>query len=510
MSRQRRLPSRDEESGLSDERRYGPRRLASLLSNEVEVSPEHGNVWIQALTADSRAVRPGMLFAALPGTKSDGARFIPQAVEAGAAAILMGEQALPGELSIPVIRVGDPRHTLALIAARFYARQPRTVAAVTGTNGKTSVSVFLRQIWERAGYKAASLGTIGLVSPGGAVTGTLTTPDPIQLHEIMADLAGDDVTHLALEASSHGLEQRRLDGVRFAAAGFTNLSRDHLDYHLTLQEYLRAKLRLFDTLLPKGAAAVTDADQAEAAAVQKIAKERELDYFSVGRNGETLKILSVTRMHDGVRLLIEAFGEKRYVALPLVGHFQISNALVAACLAIATGVEALKALDALSELKGASGRLELVGAHPTGAQVYVDYAHTPDALSNALRALRPHAKGKLIVIIGAGGDRDPGKRPLMGQAANENSDRVIVTDDNPRSESPAAIRRAVLGGAPDADEIADRRAAIRTAVAALKEGDILLIAGKGHETGQTVGDKVLPFSDQDEARAALKGVGARA
>ena len=370
--------------------------------------------------------------------------------------------------------------------------------------------MFLRQIWERAGYKAASLGTIGLVSPGGAVTGTLTTPDPIRLHEIMADLAGDDVTHLALEASSHGLEQRRLDGVRFAAGGFTNLSRDHLDYHLTLQEYLRAKLRLFDTLLPKGAAAVTDADQAEAAAVQKIAKERELDYFSVGRNGETLKIVSVTRMHDGVRLLIEAFGEKRYVALPLVGHFQISNALVAACLAIATGVEALKAIDAMSELKGASGRLELVGAHPTGAQVYVDYAHTPDALSNALRALRPHAKGKLIVIIGAGGDRDPGKRPLMGQAAHESSDRVIVTDDNPRSESPAAIRRAVLGGAPDADEIADRRAAIRTAVAALKEGDILLIAGKGHETGQTVGDKVLPFSDQDEARAALKGVGARA
>ena len=231
-----RSPSRNEESGLSDERRYGPRRLASLLSNEVEVSPEHGNVWIQALTADSRAVGPGMLFAALPGTKSDGARFIPQAVEAGAAAILMGEQALPGELSIPVIRVGDPRHTLALIAARFYARQPRTVAAVTGTNGKTSVSVFLRQIWERAGYKAASLGTIGLVSPGGAVTGTLTTPDPIKLHEIMADLAGDDVTHLALEASSHGLEQRRLDGVRFAAGGFTNLSRDHLDYHLTLQE----------------------------------------------------------------------------------------------------------------------------------------------------------------------------------------------------------------------------------------------------------------------------------
>jgi UDP-N-acetylmuramoyl-L-alanyl-D-glutamate--2,6-diaminopimelate ligase len=323
----------------------------------------------------------------------------------------------------------------------------------------------------------------------------------------MADLAGDDVTHLALEASSHGLDQRRLDGVRLSAGAFTNLSRDHLDYHQTLHYYLQAKLRLFDTLLPKGTAAVTDADQAEAATVQRIAKERELDYFSVGRSGETLKLLSVTRMHDGSRLLIEAFGEKRYVALPLVGHFQVANALVAAGLAIATGVDAVKALDALSDLKGASGRLELVGTHPSGAQVYVDYAHTPDALANALKALRPHAKRKLIVVFGAGGDRDPGKRPLMGQAAEGNADRLIVTDDNPRNESPAAIRRAVLGGAPNADEIADRRAAIRTAVASLKEGDILLIAGKGHETGQTVGDKVFPFSDQDEARQALKSVG---
>ncbi len=495
---------------MSDERRYGPRRLASLLSNDVEISPEHGNVWIQELTADSRAVGPGMLFAALPGTKSDGAKFIPQAVEAGAAAILMGQQPLPGEYSVPVIRVGDPRRTLALMSARYYARQPRTVAAITGTNGKTSVSVFLRQIWEKAGHKAASLGTIGLIAPGGAVTSSLTTPDPIKLHEIMADLAGDDVTHLALEASSHGLEQRRLDGVRLAAGGFTNLSRDHLDYHQTLHYYLQAKLRLFDTLLPKGAAAVTDADQGEAATVQRIAKERELDYFSVGRGGETLKLVSVTRMHDGSRLLVEAFGEKRYVALPLVGHFQISNALVAAGLAIATGVDALMALDALSDLKGASGRLELVGTHPSGAQVYVDYAHTPDALATALKALRPHATRKLVVVFGAGGDRDPGKRPLMGQAAEGNADRLIVTDDNPRNESPGAIRRAVIGGAPNADEIADRRAAIRTAVSALKEGDILLIAGKGHETGQTVGDKVLPFSDQDEARQALKSVGGAA
>ena len=489
---------------MSDDRRYGPRRLASLLSNDIELPAEHGNVWIQALTADSRSVGPGMLFAALPGIKSDGAKFIPQAVEAGAAAILTGRQSLPGEYTIPIIRVDDPRRALAFMSARYFARQPRTVAAVTGTNGKTSVSVFLRQIWERAGHKAASLGTIGLVAPGGGRKGNLTTPDPIQLHEIMADLAGDDVTHLAIEASSHGLEQRRLDGVRLAAGGFTNLSRDHLDYHHTLDDYLRAKLRLFDTLLPKGAVAVTDADQPEAAKIRQVAKNRELEFVSIGRHGETLKLVSVTRMHDGARLLVEVFGEKRYVALPLVGQFQISNALVAAGLATATGIDALKALDALAYLKGASGRLELVGSLPNGARIYVDYAHTPDALANALKALRPHTKNRLFVVFGAGGDRDPGKRPLMGQAAEGNADRLIVTDDNPRNESPAAIRSAILSAAPDAEEVADRRAAIRLAVSQLGEGDNLLIAGKGHETGQIVGDKVLPFSDQDEARQALK------
>ncbi len=496
---------------MSEERRYGPRRLASLISNDVEITPEQGNVWIQGLTSDSRQVEAGMLFAALPGSKADGAKFVADAVQAGAAAILIGkQQSLEGSFSIPIVRVDDPRHTLALMASRYFARQPRTVAAVTGTNGKTSVTVFLRQIWEKAGHKAASLGTIGLVAPRGSISGNLTTPDPIRLHEIMADLAGDDVTHLALEASSHGLEQRRLDGVRFTAGAFTNLSRDHLDYHATLQDYLNAKLRLFDTLLPKGSAAVADTDQPEAANVQRIAKSRELEFFSVGRKGETLKLVSSTRMHDGSRLLIEAFGEKHYVPLPLVGDFQISNALVAAALAIATGVEARKAIASLSEIKGASGRLELVGTHPSGAQVFVDYAHTPDALSNALKALRAHAKHNLVVVFGAGGDRDPGKRPLMGQAAESVADRLIVTDDNPRSEDPGKIRKAVINGAPNAVEIGDRRAAIRAAVSSLKEGDILLIAGKGHETGQTIGDTVLPFSDQDEARQALRNAGGKA
>jgi UDP-N-acetylmuramoyl-L-alanyl-D-glutamate--2,6-diaminopimelate ligase len=495
---------------LSDERRYGPRRLASLLSNDVELPPEQGNVWIQGLTADSRRVTPGVLFAALPGTKSDGARFVPAAIQAGAAAILIGrQQALEGSYSVPVIKVDDPRRTLALVSSRYFARQPRTVAAVTGTNGKTSVTVFLRQIWEKAGHKAASLGTIGLVAPGNVIPGNLTTPDPVRLHEILADLAAAEVTHLAMEASSHGLEQRRLDGVRLSAGAFTNLSRDHLDYHPSLEAYLDAKLRLFDTLLPKGAAAIADADQNEAVRVKAIAKARELEYFGVGKKGETLRLVSATRMHDGSRLLIEAFGEKHYVSLPLVGQFQISNALVATALAIATGVDPGRALASLTELKGASGRLELVGTHPSGALVFVDYAHTPDALANALKSLRPHAGRSLVVVFGAGGDRDPGKRPLMGEAAAANADRVIVTDDNPRSENPGAIRKAVIGGVPKAEEIGDRGAAIRAAVSSLREGDILLIAGKGHETGQTVGDKVLPFSDQDEARKALLAAGAR-
>ena len=488
---------------MSGERSSGPRRLGLLFGDEVQIADADKEVAIQALTADSRAVGPGTLFAALPGTKVDGASFIPKAVEAGAAAILMGDQPLDGEVAVPVIRVADPREGLAVAAARFYGRQPRTVVAVTGTNGKTSVTVFLRQIWEQAGLAAASLGTIGLVAPGGAVSGSLTTPDPVKLHQLMAELADARVTHLALEASSHGLDQRRLEGVRFSAGAFTNLSRDHLDYHATMEHYLQAKLRLFDALLPKGGAAVADADQPNATAVKEVAERRELSYSSVGRAGETLRLHSVTRMQDGCRLLVEAWGEKHYIALPLVGDFQISNALVAAALAIATGVETRQALEALSSLKGASGRLELVGVHPSGAQVFVDYAHTPDALANALQALRAHVEGNLVVIFGAGGDRDPGKRALMGEAAAANADRLIVTDDNPRSEDPAIIRRAILGGAPGAQEIGDRRDAIRSAVAGLGAGDVLLIAGKGHETGQTIRDTVFPFSDQDEARQAI-------
>ncbi len=479
------------------------RRLAELLSDESELPADAGDLPVFGLTADSRAVQPGMLFAALPGTRVDGAVFAAQAVESGAVAVLAATDASLDHLTVPVIRSANPRRTLAIAAARFYGRQPENVAAVTGTSGKTSVTVFTRQIWEAAGYRAASLGTIGLVGPGGATKGELTTPDQVSLHAGLADLADHGVTHLALEASSHGLDQNRLDGVHFRAAAFTNLSRDHLDYHASLEEYLAAKLRLFSELIGDDATVVFDADERISAAVADIAARRGLAVISVGRAGEGLNLKSVTRVADGVRMIVTADGQDHYVALPLVGAFQISNALVAAALAMATGVSAEAALTTLGDLKGAPGRLERVGTHPSGAPVFVDYSHKPGALSTALQALRAHTENRLVVVFGAGGDRDAGKRPLMGEAAFLNADRVIVTDDNPRSEDPAEIRRAILSAAPGAEEIGDRREAIRTAVAGLTSGDVLLIAGKGHETGQIVGDTVIPFSDQNEARQAL-------
>ncbi|MYZ47796.1 UDP-N-acetylmuramoyl-L-alanyl-D-glutamate--2,6-diaminopimelate ligase [Propylenella binzhouense] len=471
------------------------------------VAGDAAEISIAAITADSRTVGPGALFVAIPGTRTDGARFVPQALARGAAAVMIGaEQALAGEIAVPVVRVSDVRRALALAAARFYGRQPETVVAVTGTNGKTSVTVFLRQIWEHAGRQAASLGTIGLVAPGGKVSGSLTTPDPVSLQATLAGLAGEGVTHLALEASSHGLEQRRLDGVRFAAGGFTNLSRDHLDYHATLEDYFAAKLRLFDTLLPDGAAVVADADEPESARVRAVAERRGLRFLGVGEAGDALRLAAIERLPDGARLKVAAGERVREVKLPLVGRFQVSNALVAAGLAIATGVATDAALAALEDLEGASGRLELVGMHPSGARIFVDYAHTPDALTNALQALRPHTENRLVVVFGAGGDRDPGKRPLMGEAAAGSADVVIVTDDNPRTEDPALIRHAVLTGAPAAAEIGDRRAAINAAVAGLTTGDVLLVAGKGHETGQIVGSLTLPFSDQEEVRKALRAL----
>jgi len=460
-------------------------------------------VKVTGIAADSRRVRPGDVFFALTGTKADGRQFLADAASRGAAA-LVAEGPKPAGLAAntPYIALVDARAGLARAAARFFPRQPETIVAVTGTNGKTSVAAFVRQIWTRLGLNAASLGTIGLIAPSGETPGNLTTPDPVLLHELLDRLAGEGITHVAMEASSHGLDQRRLDGVRLVAGAFTNLTRDHLDYHSSLDAYRAAKLRLFDALLPQGAAAVVDADRSEAAWIAEIAKDRKLRVFGVGRAGADLMLLDCARDGFAQSILVRIGGKETRVKLPLVGDFQVSNALVAAGLAIATGSRVETVLAALADLNGASGRLELVG-EKAGAPIFVDYAHTPDALANALGALRPYALGRLMVVFGAGGDRDPGKRPLMGKAAAERADRVIVTDDNPRSEDPAAIREAILQSAPGAVEIGDRAEAIRAAVRELQPGDVLLVAGKGHETGQIIGDRTLPFSDQAAVRAAL-------
>ncbi len=462
-------------------------------------------VRVSAITADSRRAAAGSAFFAIAGAKSDGSKFAKDAVARGAIAVI-GEGQSPADLPAQVtyVRVDDVRRALALAAAKVFPKQPRTIVAVTGTNGKTSVASFVRQIWAGLGKQAASVGTIGLVSPSGETSGSLTTPDPVALHELLDKLAGQGVTHMAMEASSHGLDQRRLDGVKLSAGAFTNLTRDHLDYHATFDDYRAAKMRLFDTLLVPGTAAVFDSDEDDAKLVAEIAKRRGLNPIGVGRNGNDLKLLSAEVDGFAQRLEILAGGQKYEVRLPLVGAFQVSNALVAAGLAIATGGNSAAVLQAVANLQGASGRLELAGKK-NGAPIFIDYAHTPDALENALAALRPYVDGALTVVFGAGGDRDPGKRPLMGAAAAKGADRIYVTDDNPRSEDPAIIRRAIIAAAADAIEIGDRTEAIRTAVQALEPGDVLLIAGKGHETGQILRDRTIPYTDHAAVKAALEG-----
>jgi UDP-N-acetylmuramoyl-L-alanyl-D-glutamate--2,6-diaminopimelate ligase len=456
---------------------------------------------IGGLTADSRKVRPGDAFFALAGAKQDGLAFVAEALAKGAA-VVVGERA-PADVA-QFVQVADARAALATAAARFYALQPECVVAVTGTSGKTSVAAFARQIWAAAGREAASLGTLGVVSRPLEVYGSLTTPDTVALHQTLDKLAGAGVTHLALEASSHGLDQKRLDGVRLAAGAFTNLSRDHLDYHETKEAYLDAKLRLFRALLPHGAPAVIDGDSDVAPRVIEAARAHGLSLFVVGRRGGALRLIDAARDGFSSRIVIEHCGRAHPLRLPLPGDFQVSNALVAAGLCLATGTELETVLAALERLEGAPGRLERVG-DKQGAPVFVDYAHKPDALEKALAALRPFVAGRLAVVFGCGGDRDMGKRPIMGAIATRAADIVYVTDDNPRSENPAAIRAAILAAAPGAREIADRGEAIHAAIAALRPGDALLIAGKGHETGQILSDRTLPFSDAEAARAALEG-----
>jgi len=457
---------------------------------------------IRGLSVDSRKVMPGEAFFALPGAKLDGLAYAGQAAARGAA-IIVAERAPHEALSASHIVVADARAALAQAAARFYPRQPETIVAVTGTSGKTSVAAFVRQIWMKLGIEAASLGTIGIVSSKLNVYGSLTTPDPIALHRALDELASAGVTHLALEASSHGLDQKRLDGVRLSAGAFTNLSRDHLDYHPTLDAYFAAKLRLFTILLPAGAPVVFDADADAAPRLLRALAARAPTLRGVGAKGDYIALEPTTREGFSTRLAL-AHAERRYdVLLPLLGAFQVSNALVAAGLCIATGSDPGAVFAALATLEGAPGRLERVGARH-GAPVFVDYAHKPDGLEKALETLRPLVERRLIVVFGCGGDRDPGKRPMMGEIAARCADVVIVTDDNPRSEDPAAIRAAILAAAPGAREIGHRGEAIDAGVRLLESGDALLIAGKGHETGQIVGDSTLPFSDREAAQAALE------
>ncbi|MGA7675222.1 MAG: UDP-N-acetylmuramoyl-L-alanyl-D-glutamate--2,6-diaminopimelate ligase [Rhizomicrobium sp.] len=489
----------------------GPHSGANIAVGKVGKSPMAAVKDFTGLASDSREVKPGYLFAALPGTKANGAEYVKDAVRRGAVAVLGRPEVAPNATTLGVRFIADenPRKALARIAAQFFAIQPETVAAVTGTNGKTSVTVFLREIWTALGKRAASMGTIGVLTPTGETKLNHTTPGPIELHRILAELKRDGIDGLAVEASSHGLDQYRLDGVDIAAVGFTNITRDHMDYHPTFEAYLACKLRLFTELARDGAAAVVNADTEHAEDFIVAARARSLRLLTVGEKGENLKLLSRTPLGDGQSLKIAVDGGTYAVTLPLAGAFQASNALVAAGFAIGLGEKPDAVFVALAGLKGAPGRLEKVAYAKSGAPVYVDYAHTPDALENVLSALRPHTKGNLVVVFGCGGDRDKGKRPLMGAMAAKFADRVIVTDDNPRSEEAAAIRKEALAGCPGAWEIGDRAEAIRAAIAALGEGDVLIVAGKGHESGQIVGSIVHPFSDRDEAIKAALALGGR-
>jgi len=479
--------------------------LAQLLS-ALKVPAEHWPVGaadcvISGVTADSRAVSKGDLFIAVTGARADGMLFAEIAVEKGAVAVF-GERVPDAPLQAFFCKVADARAALTAAAALAYPRQPATIAAVTGTSGKTSVAAFTRQIWATLGHQAAALGTTGLVKPTGATYGSLTTPDPVTLHRTLDALAAEGVTHLAMEASSHGLDQRRLDGVRLSVAGFTNLSRDHLDYHPTIEAYLAAKMRLFDTLLQPGQSAVLNADCDVAEHVAAVIERRGLKLFTVGGKGSDITLVSLQALPDGNRLVVAHAGQSYDLHLPLAGDFMVSNALVAAGLCIASGADASKVFGALKHLSGAPGRLERVG-EKNGAPIFVDYAHKPDALDKVLATLRPLASERLILVFGCGGDRDQGKRAIMGEIAAAHADVVIVTDDNPRSEDPAKIRAAILAQAKSALEMGDRAAAIRHGVSLLQAGDVLVVAGKGHETGQIVGTTTLPFSDHEAVRAAL-------
>ncbi|MGR3636145.1 MAG: UDP-N-acetylmuramoyl-L-alanyl-D-glutamate--2,6-diaminopimelate ligase [Shimia sp.] len=466
------------------------------------------NPTIIGLAVDSREVRDGYLFAALPGTRVHGAEFIQYALRQGAVAVLTDVEGariasdVLTESGAAVVVTEDPRMALAYTAALWFGAQPGVMAAVTGTNGKTSVATFLRMIWQEMGLEAVNLGTTGVE---GDFTAPLnhTTPEPITLHRTLAAAAEAGIAFGAMEASSHGLAQRRLDGVQLRAAGFTNFTQDHLDYHETFEDYFNAKAGLFDRVLADDGTAVINVEDSRGPDMVLIAKGRGQNVITVGREGADLELLAQRFDSTGQEIRF-AFRGRTYMArLNLLGGFQAENVLLAAGLAIACGAEPERVFEVLGALTTVRGRMQLAATRENGAAVFVDYSHTPDSVATALKALRPHVMGRLIVIVGAGGDRDKGKRPLMGQAAAENADVVFVTDDNPRSEVPADIRAAVMQGAPEATEVGDRAEAILRGVDALQPGDTLLIAGKGHETGQIIGDDILPFDDVEQASVAV-------
>ncbi len=473
-----------------------------------------GNPRITGLAVDSRAVKDGYLFAAMPGSRVHGAEFIQYAVRMGAVAVLTDARGaeiareVMADADVAVVISDAPREALARTAALWFGAQPATMVAVTGTNGKTSVATFVRQIWIEMGLSAVNLGTTGVE---GAWTAPLahTTPEPITLHRALAEAAGNGITHAAMEASSHGLDQRRLDGVTLKAAGFTNFTQDHLDYHDTFEAYFDAKAALFSRVLPEDGTAVINIDDPRGVDMVAIAKARGCEVITVGRDGGDLHLKGQRFDATGQDLRFSYRGKDYQTRLDLIGGFQAENVLLACGLVIACGGDPAEVFDTLPHLVTVRGRMQLAATRDNGAAVFVDYAHTPDAIATALQAMRPHVMGRLVAIVGAGGDRDAGKRPLMGAAAAEFADVVIVTDDNPRSEDPAAIRAAVLAGAPEATEVGDRAEAILRGVDAIGPGDALLIAGKGHETGQTVGDDVLPFDDAEQASVAVAALDGR-
>ncbi|WP_455480378.1 UDP-N-acetylmuramoyl-L-alanyl-D-glutamate--2,6-diaminopimelate ligase [Bartonella sp. B12(2025)] len=477
--------------------------FGTVFTESIE-DESFSSIEVTGISADSRQVLPGYVFVAVQGKQDDGRQYINDAIKRGARAIVTDFNVVLEDLSVPVLRVCDVRRSLAVAAARFYGSQPETVVAVTGTSGKTSVVSFVRQIWTHVGLCAASIGTVGIVSPNRNDSGSLTTPDPVVLQRLLYEISNEGVTHVALEASSHGLDQSRLDGVRLSAAAFTNLGRDHMDYHTCVEDYLHAKMKLFDTLLPQDSPALIFADDVYSSKVIETITQARRRVLTIGRKGKFITINRIEHQRSKQRIECRVENNIYTFDLPLAGDFQVINALLAAGLAIATGLSPSKAFRSLETLQGAPGRLELVGKTENNAPVYIDYAHKPEALEQVLLSVRPFTQGRLILVFGCGGDRDQGKRPLMGKIAENKADIVIITDDNPRMEKPEKIRKDILQAAPKAIEIADRGEAIYYAVGLLKAGDTLIIAGKGHENGQIIGQKTYPFSDRLKVIDALQ------